>query len=54
MPQCNHVKGNPNSQNEGKIKEGKPQEIQSNMLAKKGNKKSKKDIRKWCEFHNNP
>jgi hypothetical protein len=24
------------------------------MQAKKGNKKSKKDIKKWCEFHNIP
>jgi hypothetical protein len=24
------------------------------MQAKKGNKKSKKDTEKWCEFHNNP
>jgi hypothetical protein len=24
------------------------------MQEKKGNRKSKKDTRKWCEFHNNP
>ena len=24
------------------------------MQVKKGNNKSKKDIGKWCEFHNNP
>jgi hypothetical protein len=38
----------------GQSKEGQPQEIQSQMQAKKGNMKSKKDIGKWCEFHNNP
>jgi hypothetical protein len=38
----------------GQSKEGQPQESQSQMQAKKGNVKSKKDIGKWCEFHNNP
>jgi hypothetical protein len=38
----------------GQSKEGQPQESQSQMQTKKGNNKSKKNIRKWCEFHNNP
>jgi hypothetical protein len=38
----------------GQSKEGQPQESQSQMQAKKGNGKSKKDTRKWCEFHNSP
>lgn len=50
----NHGKGNSNSYNEGQSKDGQPQEIQSQMQAHKGNMKSKKDIRKQCEFHNIP
>jgi hypothetical protein len=38
----------------GQIKQGQPQESQSQMHAKKGNMKSKKDTGKWCEFHNIP
>jgi hypothetical protein len=49
-----HGKGNSNSHNEGQSKEGQPQESQSQMQEKKGNKKSKKDIGKWCEFHKIP
>jgi hypothetical protein len=49
-----HGKGKYNSHNEGQSKEGQPQESQSQMQAKKGNKKSKKDTKKWCEFHNSP
>jgi hypothetical protein len=49
-----HGKGNSNSYNEGQRKEGQPQESQSQMQENKGNEKSKKDIGKWCEFHNNP
>jgi hypothetical protein len=49
-----HGKGNSNSHNEGQSKEGKPQEIRLWMQAKKGNGKSKKDTRKWCDFHNIP
>jgi hypothetical protein len=38
----------------GQRKEGQPQESQSQMQEKKGNGKSKKDTKKWCEFHKNP
>jgi hypothetical protein len=47
-------KGKSNSHNGGKSKEGQPQESKSQMQAKKGNEKSKKDTGKWCEFHNSP
>jgi hypothetical protein len=53
-PQQNHGKGNPNSQNKGQRKEGQSQEIHSNMQAKKGNRKSKKNTENWCEFHKIP
>jgi hypothetical protein len=38
----------------GQSKKGQPQESQSHMQAMKGNGKSKKDTRNWCEFHNSP
>jgi hypothetical protein len=37
-----------------KRKESQSQEYQSKPRAKKGDGKSKKDTRKWFEFHKNP
>jgi hypothetical protein len=47
-------KGIPNPYNKGKIKDGQPQENQSNLEENKGNGKMKKDTGKWCEFHKIP
>jgi hypothetical protein len=49
-----HGKGNSNSHNEGQSKEFQTQENQSQKKEKKGNGNSKKETRKWCEFHNIP
>jgi hypothetical protein len=38
----------------GQNKESQSQENQSKLSAKKGDGKSKKDTRKWCEFHKIP
>jgi hypothetical protein len=47
-------KGSPNPQNKGQRKYGKPQDNQSKPQAKKDNGKTKKDTRKWCDFHKSP
>lgn len=47
-------KEGPNSQNKGQSKESQPQGNQPKLQAKKGNEKSKKDTRRWCEFHRSP
>jgi len=44
--QQKHNKGGPNSHNKGKNKDGQPQDNQYKPQPKKGNKKSKKDMRK--------
>jgi hypothetical protein len=49
--QQKHAKDTPNSQNKGKRKDGQPQDNQSKPQVKKVNEKSRKDTRKWCEFH---
>jgi hypothetical protein len=52
--QKNHGKGGPKFQGKGQIKHGQPQDNQSRPPTKKGNRKLKKDIGKWCEFHKIP
>jgi hypothetical protein len=47
-------KGGPNPQNKGKIKYGQYQDNQSKPQAKKDIRKTKKDIRKSCDFHKSP
>jgi hypothetical protein len=46
MPQQKHDKDNPN---ERQSKESQSQKNESKPLAKKGDGKSKKNTRKWCE-----
>jgi hypothetical protein len=47
-------KGGPNLQNKGQRKYGKYQENQSKPQGKKDTGKTKKDARKWCNFHKSP
>jgi hypothetical protein len=44
-------KGGPNPQNKGQRKYGQYRDNQSKPQAKKAIKKTKKDTRKWCDFH---
>jgi hypothetical protein len=48
------VKGSPNLENKGQRKYGQPRDNQSRPQAKKDTKKTKKDMRKWCDFHKSP
>jgi hypothetical protein len=52
--QQNPGKGSPNPQKKGQRKYGQPQENQSMLQAKKDTRKTKKDTRKWCDFHKIP
>jgi hypothetical protein len=47
-------KGSPNPLNKGRSKDGQYQDNQSKPQAKKDTKKTKKDTRKWCDFHKSP
>ena len=52
--QQNTGKGNPNPQNKGQSKYGQYQDNQYKPQAKKDTEKTKKDTRKWCDFHKSP
>jgi hypothetical protein len=47
-------KSGPNQQRKGQSKYGKHQDNQSKTQAKKDTEKTKKDIGKWCDFHESP
>jgi hypothetical protein len=47
-------KGGPNPQNKGQSKDGQYHYNQSKLQAKKDTRKTKKDTRKWCDFHKSP
>jgi hypothetical protein len=47
-------KGGPNPPNKGKRKDGQYQDNQTKPQAKKDTRKTKKDTRKWCNFHKSP
>jgi hypothetical protein len=47
-------KGVPSPQNKGRRKYGQYQDNHSKLQAKKNTGKTKKDIRKWCDFHKSP
>jgi hypothetical protein len=49
--QKNPGKGGPNPQNKVQRKDRSPQDNQSRPQAKKDTGKTKKDTRKWCDFH---
>jgi hypothetical protein len=52
--QQNPGKGDPNPPNKGQRKYGQHQDNQYNPQAKKDTGKTKKDTRKWCDFHKSP
>jgi hypothetical protein len=54
LAQQKQRKGNPNPQNKGQRKEGQPEDNHFIPQEKKDNGKMKKDIVKWCDFHNRP
>jgi hypothetical protein len=47
-------KGGPNPQNKGQIKYGHPQDNQSRLRENKDTRKTKKDTKKWHDFHKSP
>jgi hypothetical protein len=52
--QKNPRKGGPNPYNKGQRKDAQYQDNQSKPQAKKNTRKTKKDIRKWCDFYKSP
>jgi hypothetical protein len=48
------VKGSPNLKKKGQRKYGQPQENHSRLQANKDIEETKKDIRKWWDFHKSP
>jgi hypothetical protein len=50
----NMVKVAPTHKKKGQSKDSQPQDDQSKTQTNKGNRKSKKDIGNWCEFHKIP